>query len=65
MVVDFKIQLFLRQARCDYKNTQFKIKETMLEILNKREQTENKIRSYYHELIAFASQLQTGRKFIQ
>lgn len=59
--VDFKIPLFLRQARGDYKNAQLKIKETNLELLNKRRQTENKIRSYYNELIALAGQLQTAQ----
>ncbi|MDN3655347.1 TolC family protein [Ferruginibacter paludis] len=59
--IDFKVPLFLRQARGDYKNAQLKIKETNLEFNNKRRQTENKIRSYYNELIALASQLQTAQ----
>ncbi|MDB5276410.1 MAG: multidrug efflux protein outer rane component [Ferruginibacter sp.] len=59
--IDFKIPLFLRQARGDYKNAQLKIKETNLELNNKRRQTENKIHSYYNELIALASQLQTAQ----
>lgn len=59
--IDFKIPLFLREARGDYKNAQLKIKETNLDFINKRQQTENKIRSYYTELIALAGQLQTAQ----
>ncbi len=59
--VDFKIPLFRRQARGDYKKAQLKIKEANLELINKRQQTENKIRGYYNELIALASQMQTAQ----
>ena len=62
--IDFKIPLLLRQARGDYKNAQLKIRETNLELINKRQQTENKIRSYYNELIALAGQLQTAQSMI-
>ena len=58
--VDFKIPLLLREARGEYKKTQLKIKETNLELINKRQQTDNKIRSYYNELIALAGQMQTA-----
>lgn len=56
--VDFKIPLFLRQARGDYKKAQLKIKETNLELISKRRQIENKIRSYYNEYTAMLTQLQ-------
>lgn len=59
--IDFKIPLFLREARGDYKKVQFKIIETNLELLNKRQQTANKMRSYYNELIALVGQLQTAQ----
>ena len=62
--IDFKIPLFLREARGDYKNAQLKIKETNLDFINKRQQTENKIRSYYIELIALAGQLQTAQSML-
>ena len=62
--IDFKIPLFLREARGDYKNAQLKIKETNLEFINKRQQTENKIRSYYIELIALAGQLQIAQSML-
>ncbi len=57
--VEFKIPLFLREARGDYKKTQLKIKETNLDLLYKRQQTENKIRTYLNEYNALQQQLQT------
>ncbi len=57
--IDFKIPLFLREARGDYKKAQLKIKEINLELINKRQQTANKIRSYYNEFYAIWQQLQT------
>lgn len=59
--IDFRIPIFLREARGDYKKAQLKIKETNLELINKRQQTENKIRSYFMEFYALVSQLQTAR----
>ncbi len=59
--VDFKLPIFLREARGEYQKAQLKIKETNLELIHKRQQTENKIRSYYNELIALAGQLQTAQ----
>lgn len=55
--VDFKLPLFLRHARGGYRNVQLKIKETQLELAYKRQQTENKIRSYYNEISALSQQL--------
>ena len=59
--IDFRIPIFLREARGDYKKAQLKIKETNLELINKRQQIENKIRSYFMEFYALISQLQTAR----
>lgn len=59
--VDFRIPLFLREARGDYKKAQLKIKETDLELINKRQQIENKIRSYFMEFYALVTQLQTSK----
>lgn len=59
--IDFKIPLFLREARGEYKKSQLKIKETNLELVNKRRQTENKIRSYYNQLIIVTGQLKTAQ----
>ena len=58
--IDFRIPLFLREARGDYKKAQLKVKETNLELINKRQQTENKVRSYFMEFYALVSQLQTA-----
>lgn len=55
--VEFKIPLFLREARGEYKRTQLKIKETNLDLLYKRQQTENKIRTYLNEYEAIGLQL--------
>ena len=55
--IDFKIPLFLREARGDYRKTQLKIKETNLEFINKKQQTVTKIKSYYTEFLALSQQL--------
>ncbi len=57
--VEFKIPLFLREARGDYKRTQLKIKEINLDLLYKRRQTENKIGIYLNEYNALQQQLKT------
>ena len=57
--IDFKLPLFIREGRGDYKKAQLKIKETNLEIENKRWQLENKIRSYHNENVALGVQLTT------
>lgn len=56
--INFAIPLFLREARGDYKLTQLKIKETRLEWINKRQLTDNKIRSYFTDLNSLLTQLQ-------
>jgi len=55
--INFKVPLFLRQARGDYANAQLKIKETSLELIRKQWQVENKIRSYYNENTLIQQQL--------
>jgi outer membrane protein TolC len=57
--IDFRFPLFLRQARGGYRNVQLKIKETQLELAYKRQQTENKIRTYHNEISALSEQLKT------
>ncbi len=56
--IDFKMPIFLREGRGDYKKAQLKIKETNLEVSNKRWEIENKIRSYYNECILLQQQVQ-------
>ncbi len=58
-VLMLKCRFFLREARGEYKKAQLKIQETNLELLNKRQQTDNKIRSYVNEFTTLNSQLQT------
>ena len=55
--IDFKIPLFLREARGDYRKAQLKIRETSLEFINKKQQTVTKIRSYYNDVLFLAQQL--------
>jgi outer membrane protein TolC len=55
--IDFKIPIFLREARGDYRKAQLKIKETSLEFINKKQQTVTKIKSYYTEFSALSQQL--------
>jgi outer membrane protein TolC len=58
--IDFKMPLFLREARGDYKKAQIKIKETNLELDSKRWEVENKIRNYFNEALQIQQQLQTA-----
>jgi outer membrane protein TolC len=57
--IDFKIPLFLREARGDYKKTQLKIKETTIEFQYKLKLTDSKIRTYLNDYTALKQQLQT------
>jgi outer membrane protein TolC len=61
---DFKMPLFLREARGDYQKTLLKISETNSIIGNKTWEIENKIRSYGVELNALKSQLNTTQSMI-
>ncbi|MFY7653288.1 MAG: TolC family protein, partial [Chitinophagaceae bacterium] len=55
--IDFKIPIFLREGRGEYKKAQIKIKETNLDFINKQRQVENKIRYYFNEASALSDQL--------
>lgn len=55
--VDFKIPLFLREGRGDYRKAKLKIQETNLEVSNKRWQIENKVRFYYNEMTLLEKQM--------
>lgn len=57
--IDFKLPLFLREGRGDYRKAQLKIKETNLQFENKRWQVTNKVRSYFNEYAILQQQLQT------
>jgi outer membrane protein TolC len=56
--IDFKMPIFLREGRGEYKKAQLKIKETNLEVSNKRWEIEIKIRSYYNENALLQQQVQ-------
>ena len=59
--IQFRLPLFLREGRGEYRKAQLKIEETNLEFARKRWQIENKIRSYYNENILLQQQLQTSQ----
>ncbi|TDH27003.1 TolC family protein [Segetibacter sp. 3557_3] len=55
--VDFRIPIFLREARGDYRQAQLKVREANLELIDKRLQLKNKVQSYYNEYVTISSQL--------
>ena len=57
--IDFKLPLFFRESLGEYKNVQYKIAETRLELLYKKQQTTNKIQSYHNEMLTISQQLIT------
>lgn len=57
--IDFKLPLFLREGRGDYRQAKLKIAETNYALSAKRWEVENKIRSYYNQFIQLQSQLTT------
>lgn len=57
--IDFKLPLFLREGRGEYKKAKLKITETNLELNAKRWQVETKIRSYFTEASLLEQQLTT------
>ncbi len=59
--IEFKLPLFLREGRGAYRQAKLNIKETDLQLINRRWQIENKIRSYYNENILLLQQLQTAQ----
>jgi len=59
--IEFKLPLFLREGRGAYRQAKLKIRDTDLELINKRWQIQNKIRTYYNENILLMEQLQTAQ----
>ncbi len=55
--VDFSMPLLFREARGGYKAINFKIQETNLEQQNIALQIENKVKSYYNEMVALQQQV--------
>ncbi len=56
---DFRMPLFLREERGKYQKAKLKLKEANLELSNKKQQTNNKIRSYFNESKLLEQQLVT------
>lgn len=56
--LDFSMPLLFREARGGYKAVNFKIQETNLEQQNIALQIENKVKSYYNEMVALQQQVQ-------
>ena len=57
--VDFKIPIFLREARGDYAKAKLKIDETNLDLTQKKWEIENKVRNYFNEFVQLQQQLKT------
>ena len=57
--IDFKLPIFLREGRGEYKKTKLKIIETNLELNTKRWEIENKIRNYFNETTLLQVQINT------
>jgi outer membrane protein TolC len=55
--IDFKLPLFLREGRGEYKKAKLKITETNLQLNAKRWEVENKIRTYFTEANLLQQQL--------
>lgn len=55
--IDFKLPLFIREGRGEYRKSVLKIKETAYELSLKRRETENKLRSYLNETSLLQQQL--------
>lgn len=59
--IDFKIPIFLREGRGELQKAKLKITEANLDLLQKKQTTENKIRSYYAEFTLLQQQLKTAQ----
>lgn len=55
--IDFKMPLFLREGRSDYKKAKLKIQEINLEYQSKKWQIENKVKNYFTESALLLQQL--------
>ncbi len=55
--IDFKIPIFLREARGDVQKAKIKIAETSLQLSQKKWEVENKIRNYFNEFVQLQNQV--------
>ncbi len=56
--IDIKIPLRFREGRGEYRLAKLKIEESTLELKQKKQETENKIKDYYNQFFALQKQLQ-------
>ena len=63
--IDFKIPIFLREGRGEYKKTKLKISESNLELKLKKWEIENKIKNYFTESFLLQQQLTTLQSAIK
>ena len=59
--IDFKMPIFLREARGDYAKAKIKIAETSLDLKQKKWEVENKIRNYFSEYTLLQKQFQIAQ----
>jgi outer membrane protein TolC len=60
--IDFKLPIFIREGRGEYRKAKLKIAETNLELSAKRWEIENKIKNYYTETNLLQQQITTAKK---
>lgn len=60
--IDFKLPIFIREGRGEYRKAKLKIAETNLELNAKRWEIENKIKNYYTETNLLQQQITTTKK---
>jgi len=60
--IDFKMPIFIREGRGEYKKSKLKIAETNLELSAKRWEIENKIKNYYTETNLLQQQITIAKK---
>jgi outer membrane protein TolC len=58
--IDIKIPLCFREGRGEYRLAKLKIEESTLELKQKTQETENKIKDYYNQFFLLQKQLQTA-----
>lgn len=63
--IDFKVPIFLREGRGDYRKAKLKIQETNLEFDNKKWQVITKTRNYYNETLQYQNQLQQNESLLR
>jgi outer membrane protein TolC len=63
--IEIKIPLRFREGRGEYRLAKLKIEESNLELKQKTQETENKIKDYYNQFFAIQKQLQIANEAFQ